>query len=392
MIRKDIFWTGYIDWDLRDFHGYSTPDGSTYNSYLIKDECPVLIDTVKYYGFDEMLARIRAYIDPAEIRYIISNHTEMDHSGTIGRLLKHCPRAEVVCTAKGKDGLLRYFKEDWPFKVVDHGEELSIGRRKLVFFHTPMVHWPDNMVTYCPEEKILFSNDAFGQHYAAAERYADEVGVEIAYQSAAKYYANIVMPYGAQVQKALGLLADAPLEMICPSHGLIWRRKEDIYGLLERYDKWSSYKADKRVLIVYQTMWKTTKTLALYLQRKLEEAEIPVVVHDLDATDISDVITEVLRSKIVMVGSSILNNRMLPRMAAMLMYLKGLKAKDRFGMTFGSYGWSTAGFKEIEAFIEESGIELIAQGKYFQFLPDAEEMKMLDELVDKAGEVFKNRK
>lgn len=388
-IKQGIFWAGYIDWELRNFHGYSTPTGSSYNSYLIIDEMPTLIDTVKSYGFEEMVARIKQQIDPKEIRYIVSNHTEMDHSGTIGQLLELCPNAQVVCSPKGKEGLKRYFKVDWPFKVVEHGETLSIGKRSLAFYHTPMVHWPDNMVTYCPEEKILFSNDAFGQHHASTERYADQIGADIVFEAAAKYYANIVMPYGNQVQKAISLLSGVEIEMICPSHGLIWRTEENITKLLELYNKWSLYESEDRVLIFFDTMWHTTEKLAIRLQRIIEDAGIPVVVMNLENTDISDVITEVLRSKCILVGSSILNNRMLPKMAAMLTYLKGLKAKNRYGLTFGSYGWATVGFKEMEQFIEEGGIKLLGEGKYFKFLPDEDEMDSLSEFLNKINEVIR---
>lgn len=387
-IKKDIFWAGYIDWELRNFHGYSTPTGSTYNAYLINDEQPTLIDTVKYYGAEEMIARIKQQIDPADLKYIISNHTEMDHSGTIRDVLKLCPNAQVVCTQKGADGLKRYFKEDWNFKIVEDGEELSIGKRTLKFFHTPMVHWPDNMVTYCPEEKMLFSNDAFGQHHASWQRYADEIGIDIAMEAAAKYYANIVMPYGMQVQKALGALGTLDIDMICPSHGLLWRDKDNMNRLLSSYDKWSKYESDNRVLIFFDTMWKSTEKMALRLQRLLEDAGIHVVVMNLEHTDISDVITEVLRSKFILVGSSILNNRMLPKMAAMLTYLKGLKAKNRYGLTFGSYGWATIGFKEMEQFITDGGIKLLGDGKYYKLLPDEEELETFSEFVDKIKEVF----
>ena len=202
-IREGVFWTGAIDWNLRMFHGYSIPAGTTYNAYLLRDELPTLIDTVKHYGFPEMLGRIREVIDPREIRYIVSNHTEMDHSGAIDRLLQYCPEAEVVCSPKGAEELRRHYKRDWRLRVVQGGDTLDIGSRRLRFVMTPMVHWPDSMVTYSETDRILFPNDAFGQHYASHERFADEVPAGVVDAQAAKYYGNIVLPYGNQVVKAL---------------------------------------------------------------------------------------------------------------------------------------------------------------------------------------------
>jgi len=383
-ISPDIYWTGYIDWDLRNFHGYDTPSGSTYNSYLILDEKPTLIDTVKYYGFDEMISRIKEVIDPDKIQYIISNHTEMDHSGSIDSLLKFCPQAQVVCSPKGCEGLRKHFlpsgtrsEKDWNFKVVNTGDELNIGKRTLKFFLMPMVHWPDSMATYSPQDKILFPNDAFGQHRASVERYADEAGADDIFEDAAKYYANIVMPYGNQVLKALEALKPMVIDMICPSHGLIWRRKEDIAKIVHLYEKWANYQADKKVLIVYDTMWNSTKQMAEKLQEIFDREGIFVKLVSLQAGHMSDIVTDILTSKLVIFGTPILNNRMLPTMAGLLMYLKGLKCRNKYAMTFGSYGWSMVGFKELETSIQDAGFELVGQGKYVQFIPSASDLEGL---------------
>jgi flavorubredoxin len=227
-IKENVYWTGYIDWNLRNFHGYSTPYGSTYNSYLVVDEKPAIIDAVKYYGFDEFISNVKEVIDPSKIEYIISNHTEMDHSGTIDRLLEYCPKAQVVCSPKGEEGLRRHFKKNWNFKVVNTGDELNIGKRKLKFLLMPMVHWPDSMATYSGYDRLLFPNDAFGQHYASDKRYADEIDRNTVMRESAKYYGNIVLPYGSQVLKALDAVSSMNIDMICPSHGFIWRKKDDI--------------------------------------------------------------------------------------------------------------------------------------------------------------------
>lgn len=388
-IKDDIYWTGYIDWDLRIFHGYSTPSGSTYNSYLIVDEKPTLIDTVKDYGFEEMLGRIKEVIDPSQIKYIISNHTEMDHSGSIDKILEYCPDAEIVCSPKGEEHLKRHFlpasgrkgKKDWKFKVVNTGDELDIGKRKLKFLLMPMVHWPDSMSTYSEHDKILFSNDAFGQHYASEERYVDEVDHERIIAEAAKYYANIVLPYGQQVLKVLEAAATLEIESICTSHGLIWRKKEDIELIVSLYKKWASYESEDKVVIVYDTMWHSTEAMAKRMYDTISKEGIPVKLFNLQEDHISDVVAEVLSSKFFLFGTSILNNRMLPTMASLLMYLKGLKPKNRYALTFGSYGWATVGFKEFETSIQEAGFDLIGEGRYVKFVPDVSDLDSLNDVV-----------
>jgi flavorubredoxin len=380
-LSDGVFWTGYIDWNIRVFHGYTTPSGSTYNAYLLLDDKPTLIDTVKYYGSDEMQRRIKDLIDPGKIRYIISNHTEMDHSGTIDDLLKYCPQAEVVCSPKGAEGLQRHFKKNWKMKVVNTGDVLEIGRRKLKFVLMPMVHWPDSMATYSEQDKILFPNDAFGQHYASAARYADQAGLDVVWQAAAKYYANIILPYGAQVLKVLEVIKDLAIDVIAPSHGLIWRRPEDIGKITGLYRKWASHETEKRVVIVYDTMWRSTEMMARRLYELLYKEGIPVTLMKVPETHISDVMTEILYSRMVLFGTPMLNSRMLPTMAALLMYVKGLKTRNRLAWTFGSYGWATVGFKELENSVKEAGFQLVADGKYVQYVPGEAELEKLAEHV-----------
>ncbi|MDI9613491.1 MAG: FprA family A-type flavoprotein [Acidobacteriota bacterium] len=380
-IREGVFWTGAIDWNLRMFHGYSIPAGTTYNAYLLRDELPTLIDTVKHYGFPEMLGRIREVIDPREIRYIVSNHTEMDHSGAIDRLLQYCPEAEVVCSPKGAEELRRHYKRDWRLRVVQGGDTLDIGSRRLRFVMTPMVHWPDSMVTYSETDRILFPNDAFGQHYASHERFADEVPAGVVDAQAAKYYGNIVLPYGNQVVKALEAVGGLDIDMIAPSHGLIWRRPEDIARITGLYARWAAHQTDPRVVIVYDTMWHSTEAMARRLYECFTRENVPVVLMSLQATHISDVVTEILRSRMALFGTPILNSRMLPTMAGMLMYLKGLKPKKRLSWTFGSYGWSPIGFKEVEASLKEAGFEPAGEGKYIPFVPDEAELESLADAV-----------
>ncbi|MCF7908471.1 MAG: flavodoxin domain-containing protein [Candidatus Omnitrophica bacterium] len=389
-INDDIYWVGHVDWDLKNFHGYSTPKGSTYNAYLIVDEKPTLIDTVKHYGSDDMLNRIKEIIHPSKIQYIISNHAEMDHSGSIDKLLDFCPQAEVVCSPKGKEALGRHYKKDWKFKVVDSQDKLSIGKRTLQFHLTPMVHWPDSMVTYLKDQQILFSNDAFGQHYASSERFVDEIGADIIFREAAKYYANIVMPYGVQVVKALETLQSLNLEAICPSHGLIWRQKQNIETIIDLYDKWANAKSEERAVIIYDSMWHSTEKMARRIYELIDKENVPVDLVNLQTKDTSDVVADILSARAVIVGSPILNNGILPSLGALFTYLKGLKPKAKFGFSFGSYGWSKAGFKDLEEGLKASGIELIAEGKYFQYIPDEKELASLSEIIPKILDKIKD--
>jgi len=387
-IRDDIYWTGYIDWDLRNFHGYSTHFGSTYNAYFILDESPTLIDTVKSCGCDEMLSRIKEFIDPSKIKYIISNHAEMDHSGSIAKLLELCPEAEVICSPKGKEALKKYFKNDWNFKVVNTGDVLNIGKRKLKFILTPMIHWPDSMATYLESEGILFSNDAFGQHYASYGRFVEEADSDDIFKEAKKYYANIIMPYGSQVQSLLDVLVKFKIETICPSHGLIWRNRQNVETIMDLYGKWAGYVSERKVVIIYDTMWKSTEKIAKKLYELIYKEEIPVKVMNLEVSDISDVVTEIMDSSIVFLGSPMLNNNMLPKVGGLISYLKGLKPKNRQGLTFGSYGWSKAGFKELENSLNDMGIKLLGEGKYFQFIPDEKELDSLKDVVSQIKKIL----
>ncbi len=383
-IKKGIFWTGYIDWDLREFHGYSTPHGSTYNAYLLLDEHPTLIDTVKHYGFSEMLAQIRRLIDPAKIEYIVSNHTEMDHSGSIDQLLELCPQAVVVASEMGEKHLNRHFKKAWKIRVVNAGDTLNIGQRTLQFFPMPMVHWPDSMATYCAKDKILFPNDAFGQHYASPDRYAGEVGLDIVLREAAKYYANIVMPYGAQVQKALTALGGLDFDTIGPSHGLIWRGSDELAKIIALYKQWSDYLPNKQATIIYDTMWHSTETMARALYGRLTAAGVKTTLINLQNTHISDAVTEIMLSKVVFFGSPILNSGILPTMGSLLTYLKGLRPKNRHAFVFGSYGWATTGFKDLEEGIKAGGMELQAPGCYVQFIPAAADLDTLKPMAEAA--------
>jgi flavorubredoxin len=372
-LKPDIYWVGAIDWDLRNFHGYLTQRGSTYNAYLIVDEKIVLVDTVKSHLYDEMIARIKRIVDPADIDYIVSNHVEMDHSGSIPKLKELCPNAKVITSTRGEKGLIRHFKTDLDLQVMASGSSLDIGKRTLQFVHVPMVHWPDSMVTYIPEEKLLLPNDAFGQHIATHERFDDEIGWHTIHEEAAKYYANIVMPYGDQVKKAIGALADLDIDMIGPSHGLILRGY--IGEMLEAYQRWVVHDTDKRAVIIYESMWGSTTAMAYQLYEGLLEGGVPVTMRNLKTNHISDIMTDVMMSRAVIIGTATINNNVLPTVGAMVTYLKGLKPKKRIGFAFGSYGWNPRVLGDVEAFMDDLGWSRPVESVNINYVPDPEELR-----------------
>ncbi len=366
-IKENIWWVGGIDWDLRNFHGYVTQRGSTYNSYLIVDEKIILIDTVKHYLYDEMMERISKIIDPSKIDIIISNHVEMDHSGGLPKLMKYCPKAQVICSPKGEEGLKAHYREDWDFKSVKSGDFITIGKRTLQFINTPMVHWPDNMVAYCPEDKILFSNDGFGQHIATYERFDNEYPLDIILDEAKKYYANIVLPYGSMVKKELEEASKLDIEVIAPSHGIIWR--SNIEKIVKEYIKWSNNEVQNKAVIIYDTMWHSTEKIAHAIYNAFDEKGIKSELFNLQVMHISDIMTKIIDAKYICVGSPTLNNNILPSVSAFLTYLKGLAPKNRTGLAFGSYGWGGQSIGQVEDILKEIGFDTMEQIK-IKYIPD----------------------
>lgn len=382
-IKPGVYWVGAIDWNLRYFHGYLTPRGTTYNAYLIVDDKITLVDTVKHYLFDEMLSRIKEVADPAKIDYMLVNHVEMDHSGSVPKMMELMPKARIVTSPQGKKGLLRYFKKEWDFMVVNSGEQLNTGSKTLNFVHVPMVHWPDSMVTYIPGDKLLLPNDAFGQHIASPGRFDDQVGWDILREESAKYYANIVLPYGDNVLKALDVVAKLDIDMVGPSHGVIWRSYLD--KIVPEYCKWAANETESKALIVFDTMWESTRLIAQALQSGLEEAGVPVTVRFLQTSHMSEIMTDLLTSKAILIGSPTLNNGMLPSVSGFLTYIKGLRPKKRIGLAFGSYGWGAQGAKEVDAIIKGMGWETPVDLINIQYRPDEGELDVVREAGRKLG-------
>jgi flavorubredoxin len=386
-IKPDVYWVGGIDWKIRNFHGYSTNRGTTYNSYLIIDEKITLVDTVKHYLYDEMLSRIKSIIDPKKIDYIISNHVEMDHSGSLPKINKLIPKAKIITSTRGEKGLKKHYKEDLPLQIVNSGDTLNIGKRTLSFVHIPMVHWPDSMVTYSSYDKLLLPNDAFGQHIASSERFDDEIEWGILKEEAAKYYANIVFPFGSQVQKALSAVSELKIDMIGPSHGVIWRSR--IPNIIKEYQKWSQNQCDNKAIIIYDSMWGSTEKLAYAIYEGIREEDLNVSMNNLSKTHISDVMTEILDSKIIIIGSPTLNNGLLPSIGGFLTYLKGLNPKNRIGFVFGSYGWSGQAVGEIEKILKEMDWKFPIEGFRVDYIPENENLKNIKEKAKQLAQMVK---
>ncbi|NGX55952.1 MAG: Nitric oxide reductase [Candidatus Anoxychlamydiales bacterium] len=357
-IKENIYWVGVIDWDMREFHGYKTQKGSTYNAYLIIDEKIVLVDTVRNYLCSEMIDRIKSIIDPSKIDYVISNHSEMDHSGSLPEIMNLAKNATLVCSTNGEKNLRRHFDLDaWKLKVVKTHDEINIGKRNLQFVLMQMVHWPDSMATYIKEDKLLLSNDAFGQHIASYERFEEEIGFDIVLHEAKKYYANILLAYNKQTQKAINEIETLDIEMIAPSHGLIWQKHAK--DIIKAYDYFSKDKYREKAVIIYDTMWGSTKKMALAIYKAFDEMDIHVELKNLKTSHISDIMTSVIDAKYICVGVPTLNNTMLPTMASFMNYITGLAPQNRKAIVFGSHGWGGQGAKEVEAQLKKNGFEIL---------------------------------
>lgn len=381
-ISPKVWWVGGIDWNERLFHGYTTEAGITYNAYLIMDEKITLIDTCKATFSNELVQRISQVVDPAKIDVVITNHVEMDHSGSLPVIHKIAPNAQIYASAgAGVNEVKAHFGiEATPVKS---GDTLNIGERTLTFVTTPMVHWPDNMVTYSDVDQILFSNDAFGQHYATTKRFDDENDLCEIMKQAKKYYANIVWPYGMQAHKALEAVKGLELKMIAPSHGCIWRSHID--KILEKYEAWTTYQTEEKAVVVFDSMWHSTEMMAREICDSFIAEGISAKLIDVKASHISDIMTDLCDARYVAVGSPTLNSNMLPTVASFLTYMRGLSPKNdqRIGLAFGSYGWAPLGPKQVYEELEKAKfnppVPVITQ----QWIPSEENLAELQATVKK---------
>lgn len=381
-ISPKVWWVGGIDWNERLFHGYTTERGITYNAYLIMDEKITLIDTCKATFADELVQRISQVVDPAKIDVVITNHVEMDHSGSLPVIHKIAPNAEIYASAgAGVNELRAHFGiEATPVKT---GDTLCIGERTLSFVTTPMVHWPDNMVTYSDVDKILFSNDAFGQHFATTKRFDDENDMCEVMKQAKKYYANIVWPYGTQAGRALAAVKGLELKMIAPSHGCIWRSHID--EIIAKYEEWTTYQTQEKAVVVFDSMWHSTESMAREICDAFIAEGISAQLIDVKSTHISDIMLYMCDAKYVAVGSPTLNSNMLPTVASFLTYMRGLSPKNeqRIGLAFGSYGWAPLGPKQVYAELENAKFQLPVPVVAQQWVPSEENLAELQGTVRK---------
>lgn len=372
-IGEGIDWVGYVDWTVRDFHGYDTERGATYNAYLVRDERTALVDTVKEPFAGVLLERVAALTDLAAVDYVVVNHAEPDHAGGLPQVMAALPRARVVCNAKCRAALGEHFDTSgWDFHVVATGDELPLGRRRLRFVDTPMVHWPESMFTYVPEERLLFSMDAFGQHLASTQRFDDELEPGLAMAEARTYYANIVLPYGRQVARALAAAAELDIAVIAPSHGVIWRR--DVAGILAAYADWAAHRPRPRVVVAYDTMWDSTGRMARAITEGAAAGGVAAALHHVRHTSHTRLVTEVMEAAGVAFGSATLNAGMMPQAAAALTYLRGLRPRHKAAFAFGSHGWGKGGPEAVDAVLDEMGWERIREPLRVRYRPDAADL------------------
>jgi flavorubredoxin len=391
-ITDRVSWVGKVDWELGTFHGeeYSTWRGSSYNSYLVRDEKTVLIDTVWLPFAEEFVANLKQTVDLDAIDYIIINHAEIDHSGALPMLMREIPDTPIYCTRNGIKSLQGHYHQDWNFVPVKTGDTLQLGSTSLVFVEAPMLHWPDSMFTYMTGENILFSNDAFGQHYATELLYNDLVDQCELFAEAIKYYANILTPFSSQVTKKIHELLDLglPVDMICPSHGVVWRREP--MQIVQKYLAWADSYQENQITIVYDTMWNSTRKMAEAIAKGIQETDGSATIKLMNAgkEDKNDIITEVFRSKAVLVGSPTINRRYLSSVGAFFEMIRGLRFSAKKAAAFGSYGWSGESVKLITEDLEEAGFEVVDEGCRVLWMPDADALDVCRDFGRRFGQAL----
>jgi flavorubredoxin len=370
-ISESVYWVGALDWAVRDFHGYATPYGTTYNAYLVLDEQVTLIDGVKQAFVPELLSRVASIVDPGRIDLIISNHSEPDHSSGLPAIIDAVKPKRVLASTNGVKALNDYYGLGDRVTAVADGESLSLGRQTVTFLETKMLHWPDSMVTWLTPDNVLVSNDIFGMHLCSSARFADEIPEETLWREGATYYANIILPYSSIVLRQLEQLAglNLPIATIAPDHGPIWRK--DPQAVVERYMCWARQARRRKAAVVYDTMWESTALMARAIADGLAEGGATAVLLPLHGTPRSEVATELLDAGALLVGSPTLNNGMFPTVADVLTYVKGLKPRNLIGAAFGSFGWSGEAVKQIEEVLTAMDVSLISPGLRTRYRPTA---------------------
>jgi anaerobic nitric oxide reductase flavorubredoxin len=387
-IKDGLTWVGKIDWELRTFHGeeYSTHKGTSYNSYLIQDEKNVLLDTVWMPFAQEFVANLEREIPLSKIDALVITHGEIDHSGALPELMRKIPDVPIYCTANAVKSLKGQYHQDWNFKVVKTGDKLDLGSKELIFVEAPMLHWPDTMFAYMTGDNILFSSDAFGQHYASALMYNDLVDQGELYQECTKYYANILTPLSRFVDKKIKEVVglNLPVDMICSSHGVIWR--DNPLQIVTQYAKWALDYQENQITIIYDTMWNGTRRMAEAIAQGIKSVDDKVVVKLFNSakSDKNDIISEVFKSKAIIVGSPTIYKGVLSSIAGIMEEIKGLDFKNKKATAFGAYGWSGEGVKVLSALLQGSGFTVVNEGIRTLWNPDEQAI----ENCKKFGENF----
>ncbi len=391
-INNNVYWVGKSDWEIRRFHGdeYSTHRGSTYNSYLIKEEKIVLIDTVWQPFSKEFVENLKKEVDLDKIDYVVANHAEIDHSGALEELMRLVPGKPIYCTRAATMSLKGHYHQDWNFQIVKTGDRLSLGNGKeLVFIEAPMLHWPDSMFTYMTGDNILFSNDAFGQHYANEFLFNDLSNQCELYAEAIKYYANILTPFSHFVREKIAQVLDLnlPVDIIAPSHGIIWR--DNPLQIVEKYKEWAGDYQERQVTVIYDTMWNGTRAMAENIAKGLEiklGKDWKVKVFSVSKGDKNDIITEIFRSKMVVAGSPTVNKGILSAMAGIIEEIRGLSFKNKKAASFGAFGWSGEGAKMVEEGFKNAGFEIISEPLKAMWAPDESALAKCREFGEKLAQ------
>lgn len=376
-LKKGVYWVGATDWRVRYFHGYelSTHRGSTYNSYLIKDEKTVLIDTVWEPLTDRFLENLREVVDITKIDLVVMNHLEPDHSGALPAIMEYIPNATIIVSKKGEETIKRHYHKDWNLKIVSTGDKINIGKHDLMFIEAAMLHWPDSMFTYLMDENILFSNDAFGEHFASSEIFNDLVDETEVFQEALKYYANILTPFSKFVAKKIEQFKELglPVDIIAPSHGIIWRK--DPLQIVEKYYEWATVTPSTNVVIIYNSMWGATHKIAEFIGKGIGAAGVTYKIFNISTADRNDVFAEIFKAKGILLGSSTVNNGLLTSIMPVIEDLMGLKFVNRVGAAFGSYGWSGESPKLLSEYLTKAKVKVIQDGLKIKYMPDEHDLE-----------------
>ncbi|XHH07822.1 MAG: FprA family A-type flavoprotein [Candidatus Bathyarchaeia archaeon] len=376
-LKDGVYWVGVVDWNLRDFHGYITSRGTSYNAYLVQDEKTALVDTVKAPFAGELVNNVSEIVDWEKLDYIIVNHVEMDHSSSLPIVAKLAKNAKIFATARGKEELIKHYGHMFDgIEIVKSGDELKLGKKTLKFLEAPMLHWPDSMFTYIAEDKILLPNDAFGQHLASSYRFDDEVDNHVLMEEATKYYANILMLFAPLITKKINEVIEMklPIDIIGPSHGIIWRKNP--MQIIQAYLDWSSgAAAQNKVTIVFDTMWESTDKMARAIAEGICSQGVEAKILKMRASNNTEAVTEVLESKAVLAGSPTLNNGVFPTIGSFMTYITGLRPKGKLWGFFGSYGWGGGAVRGMVEMAKKAGFETYEPTLEIKWVPDEEDLK-----------------